>query len=173
MKLRFLAPAALALLVSSGPAAHAESFHAGIHISDETSADETGLPAYPGATIVEKRNGNNDSARVQIGFGDYGLKLVVIKMRTTDSIDKISDFYRKELAQYGEVLDCSGPRDPDRKRDRKSKKLSCDDVRLGDHEIVFKAGVKNDQHLVEIKTRGDKVEFALAHVRVKGFDWWD
>ncbi len=160
-----------ALLISASTAACATSFTAGIHVADEISASETGLAAYPGATPVESRNGESESAKVQMGFGEYGLKVVVAKLRTSDAPDKVADFYRKDLARYGAVLDCSNAPPTEKRRDRKSKALTCDDVHIKGKDFSFKSGVKDDQYLVEIKRKGDFTEFALVHLRIKGIDW--
>jgi len=158
------------LLFAVSSSACAGSFHAGLRVSEDVNAEETGLPGYPGATIVENRHGDNDSAKVQIGFGEYGLKVVVAKLRSDDSMEKIAAFYREQLAQYGAVLDCSGPQ-TDKPRERKSKALTCEGDRPEKRGLLFKAGRKSDQYLVAIKPKGSGSEFSLVHVQVNGIDW--
>ncbi len=158
------------LLFAVSGSACAGSFHAGLRVSEDVNAEETGLPTYPGATIVENRHGDNDSAKVQIGFGEYGLKVVVAKLRSDDAMEKVAAYYREQLAQFGEVLDCSSPQ-ADKPRERKSKALTCDGDRPEKRGLLFKAGRKSNQHLVEIRPKGSGSEFSLVHVQVNGLDW--
>ena len=39
--------------------------------------------------------------------GSSGFKLFVLKMESSDAPEKVAAFYRKALAKYGTVLDCS------------------------------------------------------------------
>lgn len=153
-------------------AAHAGSFSAGIKISEEGAAEETGMRVYPGATVVEKKHGESDSANVQFSFGEYGLKVVVAKLRSADSPETVAAFYRNELARFGDVLDCTNP--PATRvagsKDSKSKTLTCDSDRPRKSGMLYKAGRKDDQHVVEIKPNGDGSQFSLVHVNVRSPD---
>ncbi len=109
-------------------------FGAGIDINDQPRAEETGLPLYPGAEIdrtdsaepeergegAVKRGGNRGGNRsgkqtnsgeegvnLNLWFGSNGLKLVVVKLKTGDSVEQVSAFYRDALSKYGAILDCS------------------------------------------------------------------
>ncbi len=101
-------------------------FGAGIDIAGQPRVEETGLPLYPGAEVdrtdsaereergerVGKRGGkqtNSDEEGVNLNlwFGSYGLKLVVVKLKTGDSVEQVSAFYRDALSKYGAILDCS------------------------------------------------------------------
>ncbi len=153
--------------------AQAASFSAGVNISEDVAPDETGLRVYPGATLVGKKKGDGgDSANVQFAFGDYGMKVVVAKLRSADSPDKVAAFYRTELANFGDVLDCGKP-DGDaakRARDKKSKVLTCDSDKPRKSGMLYKAGRKHNQHVVEIKPAGDGSEFSLVHVQIRSPD---
>jgi len=37
----------------------------------------------------------------------FGFKLAVMKMESNDAPEKIAEFYKKALAKYGTVLNCS------------------------------------------------------------------
>lgn len=162
---------AFVLLFAVASTACAGSFGAGIRVAEDIAAEETGLAAYPGATLVENHHGDNKSAKVQIGFGEFGLKVVVAKLRSADSAERVAAYYREQLAQYGEVLDCSAPGAADKRSDRKSKALSCEDDHARRHSMLFKSGRKSDQYLVDIHSKGEGSEFSLVHVKVNGLDW--
>jgi hypothetical protein len=51
----------------------------------------------------------------------------VVKMESPDSPDKVAAFYKKALAKYGEVLDCSNPPATDSERKDSSNVLTCGD----------------------------------------------
>jgi hypothetical protein len=77
----------------------------GMHVeSNQTSAADIGLPAYPGATVYQDKDSH--SANVNMSFGSFHLKVQAADYQTTDSGDKVLAFYRKALAQYGDVLEC-------------------------------------------------------------------
>jgi hypothetical protein len=48
----------------------------------------------------------------------FGFKLAVMKMESNDAPEKIAEFYKKALAKYGAVLNCS---DPSQKEGAKEK----------------------------------------------------
>ena len=160
----------LASAVSS--VALAASFSAGINITEEVSPEKTGIRVYPGAVMVTKKKGDDGSADIQFVFGEYGLKVVAAKLRSTDSPGKVAEFYRDELAQFGKVLDCADPSVAETKRvaDEKSKVLTCEGDKPRKNGMLYKAGRKNDQHVVEIKPSGDGSEFSLVHVKVRSPD---
>ena len=165
--------ASLFVLVSAFvPIAHGGSFSAGINIADEVDAAETGMRVYPGATPVGKEGRENDSANLQFSFGEYGLKVIAAKLRSADSPERVASFYRSELARFGVVLDCSVP-DPvatAQSKDKKSQVLGCNGDKPRKNGMLYKAGRKNDQHVVEIKPHVEGSEFSLVHVRVRSPD---
>ena len=160
----------LASAVSS--VALAASFSAGINITEEVAPEKTGMRVYPGAVMVAKKKGDDGSADIQFVFGDYGLKVVAAKLRSTDSPGKVAAFYRDELAQFGKVLDCSNSVVVETKlsTDEKSKVLTCGSDKPRKDGMLYKAGRKDNQHVVEIKPNGDGSEFSLVHVKVRSPD---
>ncbi len=57
-----------------------------------------GLPVYPGAKYVKGEN----SGTVNLSFGIKGkpdIRILTGKFRTTDSLEKVSDFYKKNLGK--------------------------------------------------------------------------
>ena len=80
----------------------------GIDINkNQTSAAELGLPAYPGAVLDTAGDGNR-SAKVDMGFGSWKLRVKTAHYTTTDSRDKVLAFYRQALSEYGGVIECAG-----------------------------------------------------------------
>jgi hypothetical protein len=58
-----------------------------------------------------QKDKNPDSTGANLGLwgGGSGFKLVVLKLESVDSAEKLVPFYKKVLSKYGAVLDCSGP----------------------------------------------------------------
>lgn len=180
----FTALSALTVSSAALPVAHAASFSAGVSINEDVDAEETGLRVYPGATPVEKKKrdgdsannkGETDSANIRFTFGEYGLKVVAAKLRSTDSPEKVAAFYRSDLARFGDVLDCSAPNaanatETESPKDKKSKVLRCDKDKARKNGMLYKAGRKDNQHVVDIKPYADGSEFSLVHVKVRAPD---
>ena len=168
--------AALVLGMSLGavlPAAAQDtkgSHSAGIVASDEVSAQDLGLPLYPGAHRYKDKS--DDSSAVQLGLwgSGSGFKLVVLKLESDDSAEKVAAFYRKALAKYGKVLDCGGPKAPHAAEGKKSKELTCDADEPKPGEQVFKSGTREEQHVVGIQSSGGHTLFQLVYLEQRGVD---
>ena len=79
----------------------------GVHVNtDQVSAADLGVPVYPGAQAVSK-DGKHKSADVHMGFGEWELRVKAASFSTPDSEEKVTDFYRKALGRYGEVIACN------------------------------------------------------------------
>jgi hypothetical protein len=137
----------------------------GIHVSqDGVSAADTGLPAYPGARIDADHKGDK-SADIHMGFGDWELRIKVVRYQTPDSQDKVLSYYRKALGRYGDVIECNGNTtvgSPAVTREG----LTCEDVGGGhtnlhvdtgddQNRLDLKAGSKRHQHIVGIESNSD------------------
>jgi hypothetical protein len=145
---------------------------AGVTFSKQASSKEVGLPGYPGAKL--HKDEKDDSPSVQMGLwgSSFGFKLAVMKMESNDAPEKIAEFYRKALAKYGTVLNCS---DPSQKASGKDKagsadRLECDDDKPEKGGLLFKAGTKEKQHLVAIQPNGQGSLFQLVYVEARGDD---
>ena len=152
----------IALTAQNGPDDSGNSF--GLVASKDVSAKDVGLPLYPGAKLAQKDKNGDPSAQIGLWAGDTGFKLVILKLESADSADKISNFYRGALAKYGKVLDCTSSKSADTsKHDTKARELTCED----DHDsdgIVLKSGTKDKQHIVGIETKGDKRLIQLIYL---------
>jgi hypothetical protein len=79
----------------------------GVHVNtDQVSAAELGLPIYPGAQALS-RDGKHKSADVHMGFGEWELRVKAASYSTADNEDKVTEFYRKALSKYGDVIACN------------------------------------------------------------------
>jgi hypothetical protein len=198
LRMRCVAVATLIIAFASGTSQASESasvtarlstpkqFAAGIDLRTQPRAEETGLPLYPGAVVertprdAQGKEELNDGVNFDLWFGTYGLKLVVVKLKTDDSAEKVSTFYRNALTKYGEILDCSDAsrdtkrRGEKRKNSEKSRKLTCDDFETSkpdrrDGEF-YKSGAKQKQYGVAIQAKGDGATFQLMHFEKRGGD---
>ncbi len=138
------------------------------------TAKDIGLAIYPGAR-PHKDEGKNDSGAAQLWawYNNSGFKLVVLKFESDDSPDKISAFYRKQLEKYGEVLDCSASSQKANEAAKNSPhKLTCDDdeTQMKSGHFQYKAGTKEEQHLVGIEPNGSGSIFHLVYVKSRSDD---
>ena len=147
----------------------------GIHVNtDQTTAADLGLPVYPGATLA-KNDDHHKSADVQMGFGEWVLRVKAVSYQTPDSQDKVTAFYKKELGRYGNVITCQG-NSPVGTPAITTEGLSCADdskhtkvqIDQGDYHIgmgglELKAGSKRHQHIVGFENpKEGMTRFALV-----------
>jgi len=157
----------------------------GVHVNtDQTTAADLGLPVYPGATVVTGDD-EHKSADVHMGLGEWQLRVRVVTYSTTDSQDKVTDFYKKALGRYGDVITCQG-NSPVGTPTVTTEGLSCTDD--GKHTKIdingskngydlangfqLKAGSKRHQHIVGFEdSKNGRTEFALVALDLpKGMD---
>jgi hypothetical protein len=139
----------------------------GINVNqDQTSAAELGLAAYPGA-VQDMTGEGSRSAKVDMGFGSWKLRVKVAHYATADSRDQVIAFYRNALSQYGTVIECQGNKAVGGPVIT-SEGLSCSDSdsRSGEHggpgDLQLKAGSRHHQHLVLFKDKsGPETHFSL------------
>jgi len=78
----------------------------GVHVdTGQTTAADLGLPVYPGAQLVADSD-NDKSANVDMGFGQWELRVKAVNYSSPDSQDKVVAFYKKALGRYGSVITC-------------------------------------------------------------------
>jgi hypothetical protein len=132
-----------------------------------SDAKETGLSPYPGAQLRRDFDDHEGSANVNISSPFFGLKVVAVKYQSNDAPDKVLAFYRKDMARFGNVVDCKGGFTMAfHHRDRDSE-VSCDGHGGGDrrYQEELKVGTENNQRIVAIKPSGSGTEFAMVYVR--------
>jgi len=150
-----------------------------VKTDDSKIAQSTGLPTYPGAVMV-KKNGKGDSdnsADINMSFGSFQLRVKAVEFHTTDSPDKVLDFYKKGLARFGTVIQCKDHRPvgspahtPDgldcSEGDQHSGGVHVNDDLSGKTEL--KAGSKQHQHIVGIDPDGTGTKFGLVALDLPG-----
>lgn len=161
-------------LVLSGFSAMAqeESSDSGVSVgftaSKDASAKDVGLPIYPGARLARKDSDGDPTAQIALWGGSSGFKLVIVKLESGDSPDKVAAFYRAALGKYGKVLDCTGANPGDHEQHgKKSNELTCD----GQHDesgIVLKAGTEDKQHIVGIEQKAGTTKVHLVYLVAHG-----
>jgi hypothetical protein len=168
----FAALGGMALLSASSMAQDQDKDSAGVVFSKQATSKEVGLPVYPGAKL--HKDEKNDSASVRMGIwgSTFGFKLAVMKMESGDAPEKIAEFYKKALAKYGTVLNCSDGSQKSGGKDSNgaSNKLQCDDDKPEKGGMVFKAGTKEKQHVVAVQANGPGSLFQLVYVEARGDD---
>jgi hypothetical protein len=141
----------------------------GLHVkSDDTSAADIGLPVYPGAIIASKNHGDK-AVDIRMGFGEWQLRIKVVKYQSSDSADKILAFYKKGLGRYGNVIQCDGQTAVGTPTIT-TEGLGCADSQ--DHHEVnidgersLRAGSKRHQHIMAIeKNSGVGTTFSLVEL---------
>lgn len=140
-----------------------------VNASDSAGEKEVGLPIYPGARR-HKDQGDSSSAFQMGAWGnDSGFKLVVVKLEVDAPPADVAAFYRKALAKYGKVLDCSQPA-PAKEPKAKSKQLTCDNDHARPGELVYQSGTREQKHVVGIQHEGPLTLFQLVYVEQRGVD---
>jgi hypothetical protein len=142
---------------------------AGLIVSASATAKEVGLPIYPGSMPHKDQDKDNDSPAAKLGLWgtSFGFKLVVLKMESKDAPSKVAEYYRRALAKYGTVLDCTNAR-PQQAKDERSEKLSCGDDKSETGGMLFKAGTSEKQHIVGVQPNGTGAVFQLLYVEARG-----
>jgi hypothetical protein len=141
---------------------------AGLLVSARATAKEVGLPIYPGSIPTRGQDKNSPAAKLGLWGASFGFKLVVLQMESKDSPRKVAEYYQKALAKYGPVLDCASAVPAKEAKDESSGKLTCGDDKLEPGQMLFKAGTKEKQHLVEVQSKGTGAVFKLLYIEVRG-----
>ena len=144
----------------------------GLVISAQATAKEAGLPLYPGSRPHKEEKDDSSAANLGLWGSSFGFKLVVLKMESNDSPEKVAAFYQKALARYGTVLNCSAAsKEPgDKDKNDSSKKLTCADDRPDAGGMLFKAGTKEKQHIVGVKPNGTGCIFHLVYLEARNVE---
>jgi hypothetical protein len=140
---------------------------AGLIVSGRATAQDVGLPIYPGARPHKDTSDESDAARLGLWGGGFGFKLAVLKMDSNDAPAHVAAFYQKALAKYGKVLDCTNGDMSDEGGDH-SRVLTCGDDKPDKGGMLFKAGTKQKQHIVAVEPYGPGTTFALVYLWAKG-----
>jgi hypothetical protein len=134
----------------------------------DTSA--IGLTAYPGAVPVKDDDGKNSgSADVNMSFGSFHLGVKATSFQTPDGESKVLAFYRKDLAKYGDVIECRG-NSAVGQPSRTSQGLTCDTKQqnhintheTSDNDVELRAGSPQHQHIVGVEAKDGGTKIGLV-----------
>jgi len=139
-----------------------------VKTNDADPAADIGLATYPGATLIKKEK-DSGSADVDMNFRNFHLRVKAASFRTPDSPEKVKAYYRKELARYGDVIECKDKVAVGRPS-KTSEGLGCADHDahvhvsdlLDDKDVELKAGGKIHQHIVAIEKEAGGTKFGLV-----------
>lgn len=141
---------------------------ASVKVDTGVSANDSGMPVYPGAQ--EKHNTEKDKGRAHVDLNTPFLKLKVVALRFTssDPPEKVEAFYRNKLGNYGAVLECKGGgQDVELGSGRGlDSPVKCDKVTHNSDELSLKVGTEGNQHVVQVKPNGTGSEFSLVYIHV-------
>lgn len=148
----------------------------GLHVrSDETTAGDLGLPVYPGAKPAGDEQGDK-SADVQMGFGEWQMRVEVVTYETPDAQSKVLAFYKKALGRFGEVISCDGNK-PVGTPPVTSEGLTCSEDHNAkmqvnginvdeDGHFTLRAGSKRHQHIFVLKSSDEGTRFSLVELEL-------
>ncbi|MFP5229896.1 MAG: hypothetical protein ACLGXA_19955 [Acidobacteriota bacterium] len=145
----------------------------GLHVrSDQTTALDLGLPAYPGAQISPDHEGDK-SADVHFGFGQFQLRVRVVSYQTSDDRDKVIAFYKNAMGRFGEVLTCQGNHavgSPSTTAEgltcSEDAKIHGSNFNTDNDSLTLRAGSRHHQHIVAMKNGGPGTRFALVELQL-------
>jgi len=140
-----------------------------VKTDDAKVLEGMGLPAYPGAELVKKKDKDNGAADVNFSFGSFQLRVKAASYRTPDAPAQVAVFYRKALARYGDVIQCSNNKAVGTPT-RTAEGLGCDNDKENhisaesdvSGKMELKAGSKLHQHIVAIDPEGNGTKFGLV-----------
>ncbi len=153
-----------------------------VNTAKNLDTNALGISVYPGATpIDDKDDDDSNSANVSMSFGPFHLGVKAADFQTSDTSDKVLDFYRKDLAsRYGSVIECRG-HNPIGSVDRTSQGLTCSDdehthiktgeghakglaIMTGDSsaDLELRAGSPHHLHIVGVEHHDGGVKIGLV-----------
>lgn len=142
------------------------AIEASLRVNVEATAEDVGLPTYPGAKQYKEPGESSSGANVGISTSLFGFKVAAVKLVSADKPEQVARFYRKALSKYGDLLDCSdGAATPEKAAS--SEELKCDGSDSDENKIVYKVGTEKNQRIVAIKPHGKGAQFDLVHVNIR------
>jgi len=155
-----------------------------VKTNDSVDLSSIGISQYPGAVPVKDDDDkdNNDSADVNLSFGDFHLGVKAASFQTGDSQSKVLDFYRKDLGtKFGDVIECKDDK-PIGTPTRTSQGLTCEEhdgphvkTETGKHagvaifsssdkhgQIELRSGSDTRQHIVSVESKDGGTRIGLV-----------
>ena len=143
-----------------------------IKTNDNVDTASIGLSTYPGSTVwkdddTDAKNHDGHSADINMSFGDFHLGVKATALRSSDSQDKILAFYRKDMARYGDVIECKGTTTIGTPT-RTSQGLTCNSdsnhehVHVSNGEEVDCVGSDQHMHMVSVQAKDGAQKIGLV-----------
>lgn len=176
MNKRVAGPVAVALLslamgaCTAGEADDAGGLEISLKAKGEATARDVGLPAYPGAREYHEPGDSSAGANIGLSTPLFGLHVIATDMESADDPRKVAAFYKRALAKYGPVLDCSDEERSEQSNAQRDGDLVCEGDERGEHDAVYKVGTKNKQRIVAVKRHGDGTRFSLVYLNIRSDD---
>jgi hypothetical protein len=144
-----------------------------LKVDEGVDVKDTGIPLYAGAKPYQKPNNEHNSANVNISSSFFGVKVVAAEFTSTDSPQKIADYYRNALKTYGKVVECKGSYSDNLNVQKDNNKdddvpVDCADSHGDSDGVELKVGTRKHQHVVGIRPDGSGSRFALVYVNTRG-----
>ncbi len=141
---------------------------ASVKVDTGTSANDSGMPLYPGAQPKQSSGDDKNRAHVNLEMPFLKVRVVALKFTSDDPPEKVAAFYRSKLGSYGTVLECKGQGDDvDMGSGRGlDSPVTCGKAHGHPGEISLKVGTEGNQHLVSVKPSGKGSEFELVYVHI-------
>jgi hypothetical protein len=162
-RLSFTLPLLLASALALTPPARAAEadagFSAGLQVKPLATADEIGLPVYPGATAWVEGDNTEAGAQLSLWGGAFGLQMRVLKMRSDDRVDSVVRYYRSALDKQGPWIDCSAT-------SPSADACGTDKPQAGAY--VFKRKTGSSTRLVNIDALPDGTRVQLVRIDTRG-----
>jgi hypothetical protein len=141
--------------------------------TEDVNPKDTGLSVFPNSTLKERTKKDEGRANVNIDTPWFGVKVVALTYTTDAPPDKVWDFYKKDMSQYGRPLECR-PGSPDLSLEAKDDDdLVCYEkkdnrrnrhIRISSDENELKVGTDSRQRIVSMKPNGSGTEYTLVYV---------
>jgi hypothetical protein len=140
-----------------------------VKTNDNANTAGLGIAVYPGA-VPDKENGkNSDSADVNMSFGSFHLGVRAASYRTNDSQDQVLNFYKKDLARYGQVIECHDD-NPVGEPTQTDQGLTCSDNGHHGHNmdvhpgsgLELRVGSPEHQHIVAVDPKDGSTKIGLV-----------
>jgi len=145
-----------------------------VHVKTDNDANIAGigLTTHHGAVPVTEHDGKNkDAADINLNFGDFHLGVKAASFQTSDAPDKVEAFYRRDMARYGDILECKG-KDTVGQPTRTAAGLTCSEnqdhhrhtihVNTDADHLELRAGSPEHEHIVGIEPKDGGTKIGLV-----------
>jgi hypothetical protein len=140
-----------------------------VKTNDNGEVAGLGITPYPGAVPYRKDGNDTDSADVNLSFGSFHLGVRAASYKTSDARDTVLAFYRKDLARYGEVLECRDNTTVGQPT-RTGQGLTCNEDNGRHHGYVhdspsgleLRAGSPQHEHIVAVEDKDGGTRIGLV-----------